>query len=426
MRRKTTAICLLLGVLACAACGAPRAVTLTTTTALPLTPLVLPTAIPPPPTPTALPTATPLPPTPVALPTATALPSTPVVLATATALPPTPTPEPAPSPETITLAGGTAGYADGPLAEARFDSPLDVAVDGQGNIYVLDRGNHRVRRITAEGAVSTLAGSGEFGYADGEALAAQFGALKSIAVDGFGNIYVSDTARPGYVIRIRRITVSGQVTSLAGGSYGYADGLGREARFHEEFGGLAADDSGNIYVADTGNQCIRIVAPDGAVTTLAGKPGGVGGFGDGPVAEALFKQPQGVAVDERGTVYVADTLNHRIRCISPEGQVTTLAGMGDEGFVDGPADQAQFKFPTDVTVAADGTVYVADLANNRIRFITPTGEVGTLAGTGEWGHTDGPNEEATFGTPTSLALDGRGHLYVVEPRCHCVRQITLP
>ena len=190
--------------------------------------------------------------------------------------------------------------------------------------------------------------------------------------------------------------------------------------------GLTIGGSGNLYVADAGNQCIRLVTSQGAVTTVAGKPGGAGGFADGPAAEAQFKQPSGVAVDETGTLYLADTLNHRIRRVSPEGQVTTLAGTGEAGFADGPADQAQFKFPMDVDVAADGTVYVADNANNRIRFISPDGEVGTLVGTGEWGHTDGPNEEATLGTPTSLALDGRGHLYVVEPKCHCVRQITLP
>jgi serine/threonine-protein kinase len=414
MKRKTTAICLLLGLLACAACGAPRAVTLPTTTALPPTPVVLPTATPPPPTPTALPTATPLPPTTVALPTATAL-------------PPTPTPEPAPPPETITLAGGAAGYADGPLAEAQFDTPVAVAVDGEGNMYVLDKGNHRVRKITAEGVVSTLAGSGEAGYTDGEPLAAQFRKLKGMAIGRSGPIYVADcgVVAPDYA-RIREITVSGQVTTLAGGVVGHADGSGREAMFGNDALGLTTDGSGNLYVADARNQCIRLVTPQGVVTTLAGKPGGAGGFADGAAAEAQFKQPSGVAVDEMETVYVADMLNHRIRQVSPEGQVTTLAGTGEAGFTDGPADQAQFKFPTDVAVATDGTVYVADSANNRIRFITPTGEVGTLAGTGEWGHTDGPNEEATFGTPASLALDGRGHLHVIEPRCHCVRQITLP
>lgn len=106
--------------------------------------------------------------------------------------------------------------------------------------------------------------------------------------------------------------------------------------------------------------------------------------------------------------------------------MTTLAGTGQAGFADGAADRAQFEFPGNVALADDGTVYVADSANNRIRFITPAGEVRTLAGTGQAGHDDGPNEEATFGMPTSLALDGKGHLYVVEPSCHCLRQITLP
>jgi len=263
---------------------------------------------------------------------------------------------------------------------------------------------------------------------DGEALAAGFGELGGIAVDGSGNIYVTDVfvSYSGQFPRIREITVDGQVTTLAGGSPGHADGSGSEAEFDEHVRGLAVDGAGNIYVADAGNHCVRLVTLEGVVTTLTGRSG-EGDFADGAAGVARFNEPKGVAVDGEGTVYVADSLNHRIRRISPQGRVMTLAGTGEEGFADGPADQAQFNSPTDVDLAADGTVYVADGANNRIRFITPAGEVGTLAGTGEWGHTDGPNQEATFCLPTSLALDGKGHLYVVEPSCHSrIRRIALP
>ena len=266
-----------------------------------------------------------------------------------------------------TLAGnGTRGFADGPGNTAQFNNPYGVAFAPNGNIYVADTYNQRIRVTNpTTGQVTTLAGTGTEGFADGPGTNARFNYPTGVAVAPNGNIYVADQGNQ----RIRAINpTTGQVTTLAGtGTEGFADGPGTNAQFNYPYG-VAVAPNGTVYVADQGNQRIRAINPTtGQVTTLAGSSAG---FADGPGNTAQFLYPQGVAVAPNGTVYVGDTGNNRIRAINPTtGRVTTLAGS-TAGFADGTGTNAQFNFPYGVAVAPNGTIYVADWFNHRIRTIT--------------------------------------------------------
>ena len=209
-----------------------------------------------------------------------------------------------------TLAGSiTSGHADGTGAAASFYNPFGVAVDGSGNLYVGDTRNHMIRKITSAGAVTTLAGSTTPGSADGTGVTAYFNLPGGVAVDGSGNIYVAD----GNNNMIRKITSAGAVTTLAGSTtYGYADGTGIAASFNYPWG-VAVDGSGNLYVADNNNNMIRKITSAGVVTTLAGST--TSGHADGTGVAATFNRPWDVAVDGSGSVYVADTYNNMIRKI---------------------------------------------------------------------------------------------------------------
>ena len=307
-----------------------------------------------------------------------------------------------------TFAGSTAGFADGIGTEAQFDFPFGVAVDSSGNVYVADTENSRIREITPTGVVSTLAGSTE-GFADGTGTAAQFNSPYDVAVDSSGNVYVADTENS----RIRKITPAGVVSTLAGD--------GSTAQFNNPLG-VAVDSSGNVYVADTSNHCIRKITPGGMVSTFAGT--GTSGHADGTGTTAQFKNPLGVAVDSRDNVYVADYSNNRIRKITPGGMVSTLAGSGTEGYVDDTGSTAQFKSPTGVAVDSSGNVYVTDFSNHRIRKITPAGVVSTFAGTGTRAHADGTANKAQFNYPSGVAMDSRGNVYVADARNNRIRKIT--
>ena len=267
-----------------------------------------------------------------------------------------------------TLAGnGTAGFADGANTDAQFNLPYGVACDASGNVYVADQANNVIRRIeAATGAVSTLAGNVLVsGTLNGTGTAARFGAPSGVACDASGNVYVADQGNH----RIRRIVAAtGVVSTLAGSTQGFADGTGSAAQFNTPTG-VASDASGNVYVADQTNHVIRrIVAATGAVSTLAGS--GTAGYADATGSAAQFNRPFGVACDASGNVYVADRSNQVIRrIVAATGAVSTLAGNGTPGFADGPPTTAQFYAPTGVACDASGTLYIADRINDRIRVV---------------------------------------------------------
>jgi Ice-binding-like/Putative Ig domain/Dockerin type I domain/NHL repeat len=338
-----------------------------------------------------------------------------------------------------TLAGsGSPGSADGTGTAATFNRPAGVATDSGGNVYVADSLNYTIRKITPAGVVTTLAGSANVaGSADGTGSAAHFYLPSGVATDSGGNIYVADT----YNDTIRKITPAGVVTTLAGlggsgygGSIGSADGTGSAARFFNPIG-VATDSSGNVYVADTENHTIRKVTPAGVVTTLAGLAGvddlnlydsKSGGSADGTGSAARFFDPEGVATDSGGNVYVADSGNNTIRKITPAGVVTTLAGLPLlAGSADGIGSFAHFAYPVGVATDSGGNVYVADFWNSTIRKITPAGVVTTLAGSaGLIGSTDGTGSAARFNSPMGVATDSGGNVYVADFWNSTIRKIT--
>jgi hypothetical protein len=321
-----------------------------------------------------------------------------------------------------TLAGLKAfvGSADGTGSAARFNYPAGVAVDGAGTVYVADSSNHTVRKVTPGGVVTTLAGLAGFpGSANGTGSAARFFFPNGVAVDGAGTVYVADSGND----TIRKVTAAGVVTTLAGlaGFPGSANGTGSAARFDRP-SGVAVDGVGTVYVADQGNHTIRKVTAVGVVTTLAGLAG-VPGSANGTGSAARFTNPAGVAVDGVGTVYVADTNNHTIRRVTAAGAVTTVAGSpGTPGSADGIWGGGQFYHPHGVAVAGLGIVYVADATNRTIRKVTPSA-VSTPAGlAGIWGSADGTGSAARFHTPWGVAVDAAGLVYVADTWNHAIRR----
>jgi len=309
-----------------------------------------------------------------------------------------------------TLAGSTSGggFADGFGVFSRFSVPRAIAADAAGNLWVADTGNHVIRRITPAGDVVTIAGEpGVAGFADGTASAARFRFPAGIAVDPVtGSIWISD--KDNQVIR--RMTPTGTVTTIAGepGVAGSADAQGTAAKFAYPRG-LVVDNSGIAYVADTQNQAIRRVTPDGIVTTFAGQLLAQGSS-DGIGGAARFRTPTDIARDpSTGKFYVTDNGNSRIRAITPDGTVTTLAGNTPPGDHDGTGTAARFRSPLGLEVDGAGNVLVADQSNHKVRRITPAGVVTTLA--------------SGFNYPSSVAVTPDGAIYLCDGFNHAIRKI---
>ncbi len=330
-----------------------------------------------------------------------------------------------------TVAGlaGSFGSVNGTNSDARFNTPANVAVDSADNLYVAEVGNNLIRKMALIGTnwvVTTFAGlGGIYGSTDGTGLDARFLNPSGVTVDSEKNAYVADTLNN----TIRKVAANGTVTTLAGlaGYGGSADGTGDKARFGNP-GGVAVDSTGNVYVADTANCTIRRVTPAGVVSTLAGMPGAFGGD-DGTNSQAQFLFPQSLAVDQVGNLYVADTVGYTIRKVRPVGTnwvVTTLAGRFDTyGSQNGTGTNALFNLPTSVAVDSAGNVYVADTLNHLIRKVTPAGVVTTFAGgAGVVGSVDGTGTAARFYAPTGVAVDGADNVYVADTYNNTIRKIT--
>ncbi len=356
-----------------------------------------------------------------------------------------------PSGNVSTYAGGDSlGYRDGPGHEARFWNLLGLDADAAGNIYVIDnhsRSGSFIRKVDTAGVVSTL--RHDPAPSRGGTLASPQG----LAVSSEGVIYVANTGRH----QIVELTPQGVLRAVAGtGEEGYADGPRAEAMFNLP-AAIAVAGDGSLVVADEGNNVIRTIDPGAGalpsralalagaeeiprlqgveVTLFAGRPGykfaGVPRFTDGDSGSALFHRPWGMALDAEGNVIVADSGNDAIRRITPAGQVTTISGHAGEGLRDGPRAQAQFSEPQGVAVGPDGSIYVADTRNNRIRRIAPDGDVTTVAGggppsaEGNWGaFRDGPGGEARFREPSSLAFDSAGNLLITDRGNNRIRLLS--
>lgn len=306
---------------------------------------------------------------------------------------------------------------------ARFADPFGVAVDAHGNVYIADAGeSNRIRKLTPEGLLSTFAGGAVEGFADGQGAAASFNTPSSLAIDLRGNIYVADTGNNA----IRRITPEGLVTTLAGdGTNGHRDGPGQTAQFNSPVG-VAVDALGNVYVADTYNDCVRQINAGGLVTTLTGKDVQPArpGYLDGPAGQALFDTPCGVAVALGGEIYVADTGNNFIRRISADHQSVTTLALASNG-ADGQDSSNILANPLGLALTYDNYLYVSEGGGEtRIWQITPDHRLYKIAGAGR-GYADGDgNTLARFNRLAEIAVDKTGALYVADAANYLVRKIA--
>ena len=377
-----------------------------------------------------------------------------------------------------TLAGGFAGDG-GPAVAARLNLPYDVAVDSSGNLYITDRNNHRIRKVDSTGTITTIAGTGKDGFSGdgGPATQAQLNFPTGVAVDGEGNLYIADAPND----RIRKVDSIGTITTIAGtGEQGFSGDGGPATQAQLDHPrAVAVDGEGNLYIADRNNNRIRKVDSTGTITTIAGG----GGFGEdgGPATQVRLNLPYGVAVDGTGNLYIADTNSDRIRKVDSTGTITTIAGTGERGFSGdgGPATQASLNSPFGVAVDEAGNLYIADQYNNRIRINTThpgrfhrddhhhcghggiglgrrrrPGDPGPVGrshwrGGGRRGrplyrrsiqqphpqgrfHRDdhhhrgdgGPAIQAQLDDPTGVAVDGAGNLYIADASNHRIRLLT--
>jgi len=330
----------------------------------------------------------------------------------------------------ITIAGnGVRGFSGdgGPAINASLNSPFGVVVDAAGNLFIADNENRRVRKVAPAGTISTVAGNGisVFFGDGGPATSAALASPTGIAVDAAGNLYIADTLNH----RVRRVTAGGIITTVAGnGLRGFAgDGGPATAAFLDEPYGVAVDTAGNLFIADSSNNRIRKVTTNGAISTLAGN-GRYAYAGDGgPATNASLAFPNGVAVDAAGNVYIADTRNARVRKVSPNGIISTLAGNGSVfPFVGdgGPATSATVSAPYSVALDGSGNVFVADL--QRIRKVSLGGTITTVAGNGNIGYSGdgGPATSASLGSQ-GVVVDAAGNVFIAD-QSNRVRKVVAP
>jgi sugar lactone lactonase YvrE len=358
---------------------------------------------------------------------------------------------------------GGSGGSDGQSGASQFNTPRGIAVDAAGNVFVTDAGNYVIRKITPAGVVTTFAGKqGESAILDGARGEARFSSPRDLAIDAAGNLYTTD------FYTVRKITAQGDVTTLAGtaGALGFVNGVGSSARFAYLYA-VAPDAAGNVYVSDYGNNALRKISPTGVVTTLPeiwSPPGFSLGLGGGAHGMAIdnagfllvsraagtgigrvaadgayttldgstpglpnFLFAMGLSVDVAGNVYFVESSSNVVRKITPDRVVTTFAGTrGSAGFNDGIGEHARFNYPEDTAADSNGNIYVADSGNDLIRKISPAGVVTTIGGSqiAETGNINGTGAAARFNTPTHVALDSSGNLFVSDSANSAIRKIT--
>ncbi len=299
-------------------------------------------------------------------------------------------------------------------------APGGLALSG-GNLFFADGLNNRLRKVSPGGIVTTLTGDDNPGNSgdNGPATDARLNYPEGMTIDGHGNIYIADK----YNNSIRKITPAGIITRFAGSGQSGFSGDGALASSAQLNGpcALAVDIAGNVYITDAGNNCIRRVTPEGIMSTVAGT-GREGYRCDSCSATtAQLNAPRGITTDTAGNLYIADALNYRIRKVTPSGLITTLAGNGESGFSgDGEAaTAARLNMPTGVAIDKAGNIYIADQSNNRIRVVTPEGIISTAAG----GGIDSTNQ---LSAPTYLTADGNGILYVSEQQDNLIKKVIPP
>ncbi|MES2388565.1 MAG: T9SS type A sorting domain-containing protein [Bacteroidota bacterium] len=327
-----------------------------------------------------------------------------------------------------TFAGTQPGHVNGAASVNKFTYPMGITTDATGNIYVADQGNNVIRKITSAGVASDFAGlvSVNGGYTDGTGTAAEFYGPSDMVYNKFdGNFYVVDQ----YSNLIRKITPAGVVTTYAG-VYGssdlWKDGDRTIATFNYP-NGIDADQNGNLYIADAGNNVIRKITPAGIVSTIAGDHTALGDFADGTGSAALFNSPWAVTCDALGNVYVAEYNNYKIRkIVAATGVVTSIAGGASAGSADGTGTAASFSGIYDLAMDYEGNILAVDASTNNVRKITPAGVVTTILGSGLKESSNGVGTAAGFNSPGGITVTCNGTIYTTEYNGQVVRKITYP
>jgi sugar lactone lactonase YvrE len=329
-----------------------------------------------------------------------------------------------------TVAGnGASNFAgdSGPAVKASLNKPCAVAVDREGQLFIADSMNHRIRKVSKDGIMSTIAGTGVAGHSGdgGPATEAKLNGPYGVAVDNKGNLYVADQRNN----RVRKIGPDGVITTLAGTDRRAFDGDDGPANKASLAGpdAMLVDDLGNVIIADSGNHRIRRVTPNGVITTIAGTTQGYSGDG-GPALKAQLNVPAALALDAKGNLYVGDFHNHVVRKMTVDGIISTVAGTGTRGFNgdDRSATSAQLNEPGGLGVLPDGSLVIADGVNVRVRRVATDGTIATIAGTGKraYGGDGGPALQADLAVLDILATDAQGNIYLADYGNNRIRELS--
>lgn len=328
-----------------------------------------------------------------------------------------------------TIAGIGRFSGDGQAAtSATLYQPLGVVKDNNGNIYIADSANQRIRKVATNGNISTYAGNGNQGFAGdgGQAINAEFRYPSDLAVDSAGNLYISDTFND----RIRKIALDGTIATVAGGSVTgeLGDGGSATNASLDRPIGIALDNNGNLYIADSYHARIRKVSTDGIITSVAGN-GDSGYSGDGgPAIDAALNYPKDVSVDGSGAILIADAANNRVRKVGSDGIIATIVGNGTEGYSGdgGAATNAEITGPESIAVDTNGALYISDAYNGVVRGVTPEGVITTVAGNGNFGFSGdgGDPADAVLYEPSALAVDEDGDIYIADKSNNRIRRVN--